>query len=284
MKGSLEGIEDWLRPRREVLDRFLRERLAGAWPPRFGEALLHPLDGGKRIRPAIVWAACEAVATDPGHASAVATAPAAAVELVHTYSLVHDDLPCMDDDALRRGRPTVHVVFGEAAAVLTGDALLTEAFAVLADAAVDAEARVRMIAVLARAAGMRGMVGGQAADVGLAGPIADLDAHLRVHEGKTGALIEASAVLGGIAGGAGGADIDALAAWGRAVGLAFQLADDLLDAGRDAGRPSFVSVLGAGATKERAQALTETAAIAVRELRRHERLDELARFAIDRSH
>jgi geranylgeranyl pyrophosphate synthase len=204
------------------------------------------------------------------------------VELIHTYSLVHDDLPCMDDDDLRRGRPTVHVAFGEATAVLAGDALLTEAFAVLAEAPAPAEVKVRMTVTLARAAGLHGMVGGQAIDVGLGGTIADVAALDALHERKTGALITASALLGGMA--AGAEELGALEVWGRAVGLAFQLADDLLDAGGDAARPSFVHLLGARATKDRAGALVEEATRAVRDLPRHDRLDELARFAVERTH
>ena len=281
MTGSLAGIEDWLRPRREALDRWLRERMSGEWPASFEQALLHPLGGGKAIRPAIVWAACEAVGGDPDGEAAMTVA--ASVELVHTYSLVHDDLPCMDDDALRRGRPTVHVAHGEAAAVLVGDALLTEAFGVLAETPVATETRVEMIWLLARAAGLRGMVGGQAADIGMAGPIETEQALLHVHETKTGALMEACAMLGGTAGGGEDVEIGALAFWGRAVGLAFQLADDLLDACRDVGRPSFVSLLGADATKQRAEEAVARAMDMARELPRHERLDQLARFAVERT-
>ena len=281
MSSEDAGLDRWLRSRRAMLDRLLLERLGGAWPQRFAEALAHPLDGGKRIRPAIVWAACEAAGGDSRGEPALHAA--AAVELVHTYSLVHDDLPCMDDDALRRGRPTVHVAYGEAAAVLVGDALLTEAFGALADAPLAADVRVAMISTLAGAAGMRGMVGGQAADVGLGGAIDTEASLLRVHEAKTGALIAAAAKLGGMAGGGAAKEIDALARWGRAVGLAFQLADDLLDAGGDDGRPSFVSLLGAGATKQRADDLVTEAADAVRHLVRHERLDQLARFAVERT-
>jgi geranylgeranyl pyrophosphate synthase len=237
--------------------------------------------GGKRVRPALALAACEAVGGD----DEAAIAGAAAVELVHTYSLVHDDLPCMDDDDVRRGRPTVHKAFGEGTAVLVGDALLTEAFAVLARAPVPAATRVEMIRVLADAAGHRGMVGGQAADVGLGGPVTTLEALQRLHAGKTGALIAAATALGGLAGGASDDHRAKLEVYGRGVGLAFQLADDVLDADQDVGAdgpPSYVALLGVDETRRRAERLVTEAADAVRDLPRPERLLSLARFVVDR--
>jgi geranylgeranyl pyrophosphate synthase len=269
----------------DAVAALIDERWTGAWPARFVEALRWP-QGGKQIRPAIVLAAYGAVTPTPGDLSPALPA-AAAVQLVHTYSLVHDDLPSMDDDDERRGRPTVHVAFGEAAAVLVGDALLTEAFAVLVTGPATADRKLEMVAVLAAAAGARGMVAGQAADVGLGGPVADLEALTRLHAGKTGALITACAVLGGLAAGAEPGARAALERWGRAVGLAFQLADDVLDASGDSGDggpPSFVKLLGVDATRARARALVDEAVDAVRSLPRPETLGRLARFAVDRDH
>ncbi|MEQ1568446.1 MAG: polyprenyl synthetase family protein [Myxococcota bacterium] len=279
-------LAPWLEPRLSRLDAFLTSALADAWPPRFAEAVAYPVfGGGKRVRPALVFAAFEAVAgaVDPEPAIAAA----AAVELVHTYSLVHDDLPCMDDDDTRRGRPTVHKRYGDGPAVLVGDALLTEAFAALARSPVAAELRIEMVRALADAAGHRGMVGGQAADVGLGGPVVELDALRRLHAGKTGALITAAAVLGGLTAGAAPEALGALERYGRAIGLAFQLADDVLDADQDSGDdgpPSFVRLLGVDATRAEAVALMEQASSEVRSLRRPDVLLAIARFVVDRDH
>jgi geranylgeranyl pyrophosphate synthase len=230
-----------------------------------------------------VIAAFEAV---DGADVALARAGAVAVELVHTYSLVHDDLPAMDDDDERRGRPTCHVVFGDAPAILVGDALLTEAFSALGDAAGAPEARIRMVAALARAAGAFGMVGGQAADIGMEGRVADVAGVERLHRLKTGALIRASAELGGLAGGATDAQLAALRAWGEAVGLAFQLADDLLDADEAAdadGPPSFVRLVGLAETAAWADRCAAEAITAAASLPRPERLIDLARLAARRA-
>jgi geranylgeranyl pyrophosphate synthase len=190
------------------------------------------LAGGKRLRPLLVLAACGACrgAPEPGLDGACA------VELIHAYSLVHDDLPAMDDDDLRRGRPSCHKAFGEAAAILAGDALLTLAFEVLAgetaaaDAPQAAVGRLRAVAELARAAGHAGLVGGQSLD--LYTPAADLDslqALERIHRGKTAALFRASAVIGGLLGGGSEEQIACLERYGTALGLAFQHIDDALD-------------------------------------------------------
>jgi geranylgeranyl diphosphate synthase type II len=186
------------------------------------------LGGGKRLRPALCLAACEACGADPESVAG----PAAAIEMIHTYSLVHDDLPAMDDDALRRGRPTLHVAFGEAEAVLAGDALLTLAFEILAREPAGperAERRAEAIAVVAAAAGAAGMVGGQMADLEAeraeVGP-AGLD---WIHAHKTGALLAASVELGAIHAGASADARAALVAFGRNLGMAFQIVDDILD-------------------------------------------------------
>jgi geranylgeranyl pyrophosphate synthase len=203
------------------------EHLIASWdaPAPLGEAMAYAIrSGGKRIRPAITLSACVAA----GGEEAAAMDLGLALELVHTYSLVHDDLPSMDDDALRRGQPTVHIAFGEANAVLTGDALLTEAFRMLADAAaLSADARIDAVRVLARAAGHVGMVAGQVRD--MAAQFATMDDVRRMQAEKTGALFVAACELGAIAAGAAPAVRGALVQYGHALGAAFQVSDDLLD-------------------------------------------------------
>jgi geranylgeranyl pyrophosphate synthase len=200
---------------------------AGEIPERLHAAMRYStLGGGKRVRPALVYATGELLGVDP----AALDAAAAAVEMIHVYSLIHDDLPAMDDDDERRGRPTVHIVFGEAIAILAGDGLLTAAFGTLAELGPHA---ALAIAVLARRAGVAELLGGQAIDLGMqrggeaAVTIAALE---RLHAGKTGALFAASAELGAIAAGAPAATCAALGRWGMAIGIAFQHADDRDDA------------------------------------------------------
>lgn len=220
--------------------RWIDEALAHALPTeegRTGPGVADPgglieamryavLSGGKRMRPALVLAACEA----SGGSRAQARAGACAIELIHAYSLVHDDLPAMDDDAERRGKATVHIRYGEANAILVGDALLTRAFATLAAAPeLDAGQRSECVGVLARHAGIFGMVGGQARDLALGQAIDDIDLLERVHREKTGALYAAAAALGAIAAGASPAVVSELEEYGRDFGVAFQHADDVLD-------------------------------------------------------
>lgn len=224
------------------------------------------LDGGKRLRPLLVMAAFEAVtqglrqAKLPVAASdeQLALRAACAVELIHAYSLVHDDMPCMDDDDLRRGKPTVHKKYDEATALLVGDALQAQAFEVLTEAELDAERRIAMLAMLARAAGSRGMCGGQAIDLASVGLVLSLAELEQMHRLKTGALLEASVMLGATAGKSLSAvEAEALRAYAAAIGLAFQVVDDILDAtadsatlgktaGKDAAdnKPTYVSILG----------------------------------------
>ena len=274
---------EWAAAHRAQFDAFLDHRYRDAWPAAFTEPLRYPVfGGGKRFRPLAALAAYEACAAEPTELAPVLPC-AAAVELVHTYSLVHDDLPAMDDDDERRGRPTVHVAWDEPTAILVGDALLTDAFAVLAAAPLSAEARIDAVAVLAEAAGYRGMVGGQVADI--TGGVTDEATLTRLHRLKTGALIAASARLGGIAAGADAQALASLKVWGEAVGLAFQLADDRLDADEDAGDdgpPSFVKLLGLEPTRQRARALVDEAVSAVAHLPHPGRLIELARYTIER--
>jgi farnesyl diphosphate synthase len=228
------------------------------------------LDGGKRLRPFLVCASADLFNVP----RARSLRAAAAVEMVHCYSLVHDDLPAMDNDDLRRGRPTVHKKFDDATAILAGDALLTEAFAVLADPATHPDGAVRagLVAELAAASGAKGMVGGQMLDLMSEGRNLGQGELTRLQDMKTGCLIAGSCRLGAILGGAGERDRDALGAFGIAMGLAFQIADDVLDVesssavtgkatGKDAaaGKATFVSRLGLEGAKTYAREWAETA-------------------------
>lgn len=183
--------------------------------------------GGKRLRPILVLAACEAV----GGNSRIALRPACALEMIHTYSLIHDDLPAMDDDNFRRGIPTNHKVYGEASAILAGDALLTEAFALLSEPCSDINAtiRIQLINIAANASGRDGMVGGQMVDMAAEGQENSIETVDFIHKHKTGALILASLHMGALIGGANTEQLQHIIAFGRNAGLAFQIADDLLD-------------------------------------------------------
>ncbi|MCV2367608.1 polyprenyl synthetase family protein [Paucibacter oligotrophus] len=233
------------------------------------------LDGGKRLRPLLVLATCEAVDGDPE----AAMRAACAVELIHAYSLVHDDMPCMDDDVLRRGKPTVHVQFGEAQAMLAGDAMQALAFEVLTpDSGVVPELQARLCALLARAAGHAGMAGGQAIDLASIGLLLDEATLQDMHRRKTGVLLQASVMMGAACGPTSATATAALAEYGAALGLAFQVVDDILDvtqdsevlgktAGKDqdANKPTYVSVLGLAPARELAQQLRCQAQQALRD-------------------
>ena len=235
-------------------------------PRRLHAAMRHGvLNGGKRMRPLLVYATGSAL----GASDAALDAAAVAVELVHCYSLVHDDLPAMDDDALRRGQPTVHVAFDEATAILAGDALQALAFEQLATAPLAADVRIAMLAELARAAGVAGMCGGQALDIDATGRAIDLPALERLHALKTGALLRCAVRLGALAGQAAPAQAAALDRYAEALGLAFQIRDDLLDiegdaatlgktAGKDQAqdKATFPALLGSAASHARLQALS----------------------------
>ena len=197
-----------------------------AAPQRLHQAMCYAaLGGGKRMRPLLVRAAGHLFDTD----EALLDAPAVAVELIHAYSLVHDDLPAMDDDDLRRGRPTTHIAFDEATAILAGDALQTRAFEVLARTDAPAQLRIDWVATLADAGGVAGMCGGQALDVDATGHAQSLDALRRMHALKTGALIRASVRMGALSGGADAGTLQRLDGFAAALGLAFQVRDDILD-------------------------------------------------------
>ncbi len=272
-------VQGYLAESAARVERFLDESLPGADEPpeRLHAAMRHLLfPGGKRLRPALAFAGAEAVGAAPERALPVA----GAVELVHTYSLVHDDLPCMDDDDERRGLPTVHVAFGEATAVLAGDALLTEAFAVLALAD---ESRVAgVIGDLAEAAGSRELVGGQHDDLSFDSQTATPESVESVHRRKSAALIAASVVGGARLGGGDAERLGRLRRFGLQVGVAFQIADDVLDAGDD--EPcSLVSHLGVEGARRRAEDLLESALAEIEDLGEPaEALRELARFAVRR--
>lgn len=229
--------------------------------------------GGKRVRPILLLAACEAVGGDINNALPAACA----MELIHTYSLVHDDLPAMDNDDFRRGRPTSHKVFGEATAILAGDALLTEAFILLSNLeaadSVEPGKLLQVIGEIGRCAGSRGMIGGQVVDMESEGkPDIDFATVQYIHTRKTGALIKASIRAGALLGGADQASEKALVKYGEAVGLAFQIADDILDIegtteeiGKDAGsdqergKATYPSIIGLTESKRRAAELVDVA-------------------------
>jgi farnesyl diphosphate synthase len=262
------------------------------------------LDGGKRLRPLLVMAAWEATApVESGRAGGnpeSALRAACAVELIHAYSLVHDDMPCMDNDILRRGKPTVHVQFGEASALLAGDALQALAFELLTpeDDRMCARRQALLCRLLARAAGSAGMAGGQAIDLASVG-VSLTEHQLRaMHRLKTGALLQASVMMGAACGEADEVAQAALAAYGAAIGLAFQVVDDILDvtadsatlgktAGKDADqdKPTYVSVLGMEASVAHAQELLEQAMAALTHsgLPNTEALQGLARMVVKRS-
>ena len=241
-------------------------------PHRLHEAMRYAAQGGgKRIRPLLVFAAGQL--GDHGNAEIVALdAAAVAIECIHAYSLVHDDLPCMDDDDLRRGRPTVHKAFDEATALLVGDALQTRAFEILANANCDPQVRLKMISALAAASGSRGMAGGQAIDLESVGKRLDLPGLQQMHAMKTGALLSCAVELGGIAAQLNPTQMAHLETYSKALGLAFQIVDDVLDAtadsqtlgktaGKDAAanKPTYVTLMGLDYAQKQAKELQETA-------------------------
>jgi len=263
------AFDDWMKTVQAGMEEELGAFLpaATAVPARLHAAMRYALlGGGKRVRPLLVFAAGALFGAD---ARALARA-AAALEMIHAYSLVHDDMPCMDDDALRRGKPTVHVAYDEATALLVGDALQAQAFAVLAGADTLPPARlVAMLRLLADAAGSGGMCGGQAIDLDSVGLSLSLEQLEQMHQLKTGALLRASVVLGALAGrDLAETELKALHAYAKAIGLAFQVVDDVLDAtadsatlgktaGKDAAdnKPTYVSILGLEASRTLAEQL-----------------------------
>jgi len=291
-------IESYRNRIERVLDGVLA--LPDAGTPRLREAMRYStLGGGKRLRPALVYLTGESL----GAPLRELDAAAAAVELIHVYSLVHDDLPAMDDDDLRRGRPTCHRAYDEATAILVGDALQALAFSVLADDVLleergpGPEVRLSMIRTLARAAGTAGMAGGQAVDLAAVGAVLSVDAIENMHRRKTGALIQGSVLLGAIGAGiTAGSELSALERFGAEIGLAFQIQDDILDVegdpavlgkqtGADAAhrKPTYPSTVGLTAARERARGLRDGAIAALAPLgTRAAPLVELAQFVVSR--
>ena len=248
-------FEQWAQVALADCEEALDHLVPVAAPAGLGAAMRYAvLAGGKRLRPLLVLAACEAVGGDRN----AAIRAACAVELIHAYSLVHDDMPCMDNDVLRRGKPTVHVQFGEAQAMLAGDAMQALAFEVLTPEEGMAPAlQARLCALLARAAGFAGMAGGQAIDLASIGQSLDEPTLRDMHRRKTGMLLQASVMMGAACGKASAATLAALNDYGAAIGLAFQVVDDILDVtqesatlGKTAGKdqqdnkPTYVAVLG----------------------------------------
>lgn len=277
MKQNHLAFADWLSDRAQHIEHVLDELLPGpeVLPARLHEAMRYAvLGGGKRVRAALVYAAGQAC---PVAGSAVAVSAsldhaAAAVELIHAYSLVHDDLPCMDDDTLRRGRPTTHVQFDEATAMLAGDALQPLAFELLGRMPIAPALVVQAVQALARAAGSQGMAGGQAIDLLSVGTVLARDELQTMHSMKTGAMLAASVALGGIVAGASSQARQALDAYAQSIGLAFQVVDDILDVtadsaalgktpGKDAddNKPTYVSLLGLEGARAFAEELRQSA-------------------------
>jgi farnesyl diphosphate synthase len=274
----------WMRNELDNVESALEVWVPDNAPAGLGQAMRYGvLDGGKRVRPLLVLASCQAV---DGNREAALRA-ACAVELIHAYSLVHDDMPCMDNDVLRRGKPTVHVQFGEAQAMLAGDAMQALAFEVLTPTAADSAAfpggegvppalQARLCGLLARAAGHAGMAGGQAIDLASIGLSLDEHTLRDMHHRKTGALLQASVLMGAATGRTSPAEWAALADYGDALGLAFQVVDDILDVtqasetlGKTAGKdlhhnkPTYVSVLGLEAARRHAADLRDKAQAAL---------------------
>jgi len=230
--GTTRSLELYLRERKANIDKALDVYLpkTDTYPPAIFEATRYSVfAGGKRLRPILCVAAAEAV----GGREEQVLPVACAIELIHTYSLIHDDLPAMDDDDFRRGRPTSHKVYGEGIAILAGDALLTEAFYLMSRADlmadVDTDRRLMVINEVSRAAGCFGMVGGQVADLQSEGAAVDEETLQYIHVHKTAALISVSLRAGALLANAGSGDLQALTNYGRKIGLAFQIADDILD-------------------------------------------------------
>lgn len=281
MSASFD-LTEWSTPHR----RMLLKRLKACFQDEdsaLHSACIYPIEtGGKRIRPLFLFAGLEALGLTVDEDAYTA---AASVELIHTYSLVHDDLPCMDDDDTRRGKPTVHKKYDEGIAVLVGDALLTKAFEILAS--IKGASVAEMVSVLGKAAGSVGMIGGQSLDIGFEGSVDSIDKLTLLHRRKTGALIEVSLAMAGILAKASVAERNALQTFGAHIGLAFQLADDILDAEEDAqenGPPSFVKLLGETETSVAATEAMNSALHAISALQAPTALKALAEFTVQRKY
>lgn len=288
------ALDEYVRRAESALDRFLPG--AGEEPSSLHQAMRYAcLSGGKRVRAMLVYAAGAALRAEPG----VLDVPAGAIEMIHAYSLVHDDLPAMDDDDLRRGRPTCHIAFGEATAILAADALQTRAFEILsAEGTIPDDRRVRMIQAVAAAIGSKGMVGGQALDMAGENRSLGLGDLRKIHRAKTGALITAAVKIGGL--GSPRADAAVLAAYeqfGREIGTAFQIVDDVLDetsdtgtlgkragSDRQAGKSTYPAAIGLADSRRLAGEHYQSAVDALDEVPGDTHaLRAIARLVIDRS-
>ena len=291
------AARDWVRAAQQRVEQALDRWVVAESPAGLGEPMRYAVTGGgKRLRPLLVLAACAAVGGNPE----AALRAACAVELIHAYSLVHDDLPCMDNDVLRRGKPTVHVRFGEARALLAGDALQALAFELLTPTeGVPPAMQAGLCRLLAQAAGVQGMAGGQAIDLASVGRQLDEQELRTMHRLKTGALLQASVLMGAACGAPNLRARKALSQYGAAVGLAFQVVDDVLDvtqdsatlgktAGKDAAcsKPTYVSLLGLDGARAEAQALLREAQQALRGcgLADTRALAALAEMVVHRTH
>jgi geranylgeranyl diphosphate synthase type II len=297
-KGSMD-LKAYLQEKRVLIDQTLDRLLPGEqdYPQELHKAMRYSLfAGGKRLRPILALAACEAV----GGSLENALAYASALEMIHTYSLIHDDLPPMDDDDLRRGLPTNHKAFGEAVAILAGDALLTHAFYLLPDpelSSLNEEQRLRIVREIALAAGSMGMVGGQAVDILSEGQaVVDLPILEYIHTHKTGAMIRVALRVGAIAGAADEVQLADLTEYGEKIGLSFQITDDLLDllgdekqlgkkigSDRRRGKKTYPVLFGIQESKMRAKELMEGGLDALVGFDHHaDPLRSIARFIVER--
>jgi farnesyl diphosphate synthase len=304
-KPASAVFEDWVQSELRAVESALEAWVPLDAPAGLGEAMRYGvLDGGKRLRPLLVLAACQAV----DGAREASLRAAVSVELIHAYSLIHDDMPCMDNDVMRRGKPTVHVRYGQAQAMLAGDAMQALAFDVLTpDGGVEPALQARLCALLARSAGHAGMAGGQAIDLASIGKALDERALRDMHRRKTGALLQASVLMGAACGPTGPRPSArwvrrprawaALSDYGAAIGLAFQVVDDILDVtqesqtlGKTAGKdlndnkPTYVSVLGLDAARRQAVALRDQARAALHDagLAHSATLSQLADMVVER--
>ena len=293
----MPNFQAWIGAHQQRFEEVLRQLLPSAdiAPQRLHSAMRYcVLDGGKRVRPLLAFAAGELAGAEVARVNYAA----AAVELIHAYSLVHDDMPCMDDDVLRRGKATCHVEYDEATALLVGDALQSLAFQLLSESRLsdDASKQLQMVKLLATASGSRGMAGGQAIDLASVGKQLSVPELEQMHIHKTGALIRAAILLGAYCGNLNQAQLDKLDRYGKCIGLAFQVVDDVLDseadtatlgktAGKDADndKPTYVTLLGVAAAKKMAAELHEEALQSLSEFGGNaRRLSELADFIVMR--
>ena len=291
-------LKTWSEQQLALVEQALSFWVREQTPANLGEVMRYGvLDGGKRLRPLLVLAAAQAV---EGNLEAALRA-ACSVELIHAYSLIHDDMPCMDNDVLRRNKPTVHVQYGEASALLAGDAMQALAFEILATPSekIDPAMGAQLCYLLAKAAGQDGMAGGQAIDLASVGKSLNHQELQKMHELKTGALLKASVVMGAMCGQVSPSVLEQLSVFGEKIGLAFQVVDDILDvtadsavlgktAGKDAmqNKPTYVSILGMDKATELAQTLYKEALMALQntKLTHQQPLAELAAMVVTRAH